>query len=134
MSVQISQLCVQSYTDQIQIFKSADSYSNCSLSVENFRAQKGEPIQIKTPNPFSYEMEDTWTPYVTRQSTVISPVQRAGSKSPVAVPFSPRRHQKPCNSPDLTLYPVKEGYMLPPSPSPRYGTGLGGSRGFINYV
>lgn len=75
------------------------------------------------------EMEDTWTPYVTRQSTVISPIGRAGSKSP-AVPFSPRRYMmKPSESPDLTLYPVSQGLI-----SPRYGTGLGGGRSYINYL
>jgi len=101
-----------------------------TCSVENFRAQKGAAIQIKTPNPFSYDMEDTWTPYVTRQSTVISPM---GRKSPMVVPFSPRRQQKTSYSPDLTLYPVSQGLYLG-SPSPRYGTGVGGSRGFISYV
>ncbi|KAH3889011.1 hypothetical protein DPMN_013057 [Dreissena polymorpha] len=104
--------------------------NNKGYLLENFRAQKGEPIQIKTPNPFSYEMEDTWTPYVTRQSTMMSPIQRGSSKSPV-VPFTPRR-LKPSESPDLTLYPVSQGLLM--SPSPRYGTGLGGSRGFLNYV
>ncbi|XP_052810926.1 uncharacterized protein LOC128238745 isoform X5 [Mya arenaria] len=94
--------------------------NNRGYLLENFRAQKGEPIQIKTPNPFSYEMEDTWTPYVTRQSTMMSPVMRMASKSP-AVPFSPRRQLKPSESPDLTLYPVSQGLLM--SPSPRYGTG-----------
>lgn len=100
------------------------------LYSENFRAQKGEPIQIKTPNPFSYEMEDTWTPFVSRQTTMMSPVMRVGSKSPT-YPLSPRR-QKPSESPDLTLYPVQQGLLM--SPSPRYGTGLGGKSGFINYI
>lgn len=100
------------------------------LSVEHFRAQKGEPIPVQTPNPFNIEMEDTWTPYVTRQSTLMSPIQRAGSKSP-AVPWSPRRYlPKPSESPDLTLYPVSQGMLM----SPRYGTGIGGSRGYINYL
>ncbi|XP_060579110.1 uncharacterized protein LOC132736071 isoform X7 [Ruditapes philippinarum] len=91
--------------------------NNKGYLLDNFRAQKGEPIPVKTPNPFSVEMEDTWTPYVTRQSTVISPIGRAGSKSP-AVPFSPRRYtMKASESPDLTLYPVSQGLI-----SPRYGS------------
>lgn len=99
--------------------------------VENFRAQKGEPIPVKTPNPFTLEVEDTWTPYVTRQSTMMSPVPRSGSKSPT-LPYSPRRQRhrdKQSESPDLTIYPATTGIVM----SPRYGTGLGGGRGFVNY-
>lgn len=74
-------------------------------------------------------MEDTWTPYVTRQSTLMSPLPRTGSKSP-ALPYSPRRYMlKPSNSPDLTLYPVSQGLV-----SPRYGTGLGAGQTYINYL
>lgn len=140
MSVFISITCISNFLENkfvrlygnVRCFCNANHHGNRRLPfpVENFRAQKGEPIQIKTPNPFSYEMEDTWTPYVTRQSTMMSPIQRGGSKSPV-VPFTPRR-LKPSESPDLTLYPVSQGLLM--SPSPRYGTGLGGSRGFLNYV
>ncbi|XP_053397861.1 uncharacterized protein LOC123552387 isoform X3 [Mercenaria mercenaria] len=91
--------------------------NNKGYLLDNFRAQKGEPIPVQTPNPFSVEMEDTWTPFVTRQSTLMSPVQRTGSKSP-GIPVSPRRYMmKPSESPDLTLYPVSQGLI-----SPRYGS------------
>lgn len=101
-------------------------------SLENFRVPKGAPIPVRTPNPFTLEDEDTWTPFVSRQHTMVSPVQRSNTRSPSVLPYSPKKRPKNYSreSTDSMFLPSSRGLII----SPRgYGTGLS-PRGYINYL